>query len=180
MGGSTVTVGVSIPIPAPHDAVLQQWRRRSGDPLADLVMPHVTLIPPTPVADESLDRLIDRLRDRCTGLAGFRLRLRGTGTFRPISDVVFVAVADGISQCEVLAERLRTDELHTHLEFPYHPHVTVAQNVPADALDAAFDGLEDFRADIDVDEVWVHRQNDDGSWTPLTSIALAEGITEPA
>ncbi|WP_153505270.1 2'-5' RNA ligase family protein [Cumulibacter manganitolerans] len=178
MGGSEVTVGLSIPMPAPYDAVLQEWRRRSGDPMAELVMPHVTLVPPTPVAEEALDRVLSTLRERCTGLTSFPLRLRGTGTFRPISDVVFVAVADGISHCEVLAERLRTDELRPQLEYPYHPHVTVAQNVPTEALDAVFDGLEDFRADIVVDEVWAHRQNDDGSWTPLTSFALAEGNQE--
>ena len=35
----------------------------------------------------------------------FRLRLRGTATFRPVSPVVFVDVTEGISSCEMLAQR---------------------------------------------------------------------------
>ena len=42
-------VGVAIAIPAPHAAVLTSWRHRVGDPAADLVFPHVTLLPPTEV-----------------------------------------------------------------------------------------------------------------------------------
>ena len=173
-----VTIGVSIPMPAPYDATLQQWRRQSGDPMANLVMPHLTLIPPTPVAEEALDRVLANLRERCAGLAPFPLLLKGTGTFQPVSDVVFIAVASGISGCEMLAERLRTDDLRPQLDFPFHPHVTVAQNVSAEALEAAFEGLEDFRADIMVEEISVHRQNDDGSWTAIASFALAEGNRE--
>ena len=175
MSVGDVTIGVSIPVPAPYDEPLREWRHRSGDPRAQHVNPHITLVPPTPIAEKQLDAVIAELRDRCAGLAAFPLRLRGTGTFRPVSDVVFVAVADGISSCEVLADRLLVDELRAPRTYPFHPHVTVAQDVPAEALDEVFAGLEDFRADFVVDEVWMHRQADDGSWQPLTSFALAEG-----
>ena len=30
----------------------------------------------------------------------FRIHLRGTGTFRPVSPVVFVMLAEGIASCE--------------------------------------------------------------------------------
>ena len=62
----------------------------------------------------------------------FTLHLRGTGTFRPVTQVVFVAVAAGISECELLAAAIRAaPELHREARFPYHPHVTVAQDVAA-------------------------------------------------
>ena len=39
------------------------------------------------------------------------MRLRGTGTFRPVSPVVFVNVAEGISRCELLADAVRRGPL---------------------------------------------------------------------
>lgn len=167
-------MGVSIPIPAPYADELRGWRRRSGDRLADLVAPHITLVPPTPVPAADLPRLMEALRDRCGAHVAFDVRLRGTGSFRPVSDVVFVAVAEGIASCELLAaDLLGIDGLCVSRQFPYHPHVTVAQDVTAAALDTVFDGLEGFRADLTVDEVWVHRQEADASWTPLRSFPLA-------
>ena len=69
------------------------------------------------------------------------MRLRGTGTFRPVSPVVFVTVAEGISQCEALADAVRRGPLETDLLFPYHPHVTVAHHLDDDVMDQAFDEL---------------------------------------
>ena len=42
-------VGVAVAIPQPHASVLTSWRRRVGDPSADSVFPHVTLLPPTAI-----------------------------------------------------------------------------------------------------------------------------------
>ena len=69
----------------------------------------------------------------------FRIRLRGTGTFRPVSPVVFVMVAEGISGCEQLAVSVRRGPLAVDLQFPYHPHVTVAHHLADGSLDRAFD-----------------------------------------
>lgn len=169
-----ITVGLSIPIPEPYAEELRAWRRRSEDRLADLVDPHITLVPPTPVAAEDLGALLETLHARCAAHPRFSVRLRGTGTFRPVSNVVFVAVAAGIANCEMLAaDLLKVDGLRLTRPFPYHPHVTVAHDVPEAALDAAFEGLEDFRADILVTEVWAHRQELDGSWTPIECFALS-------
>ena len=44
-------------------------------------------------------------------------------------------------------------ELHRELRFPYHPHVTVAQDVAPEALDKAYEDLADFSALFEVDGV---------------------------
>ena len=61
--------------------------------------------------------------------AAFDVVLRGTGTFRPLSDVVFIQVAQGVSACEALEIELRGGPVLRELDFYYHPHVTVAHNV---------------------------------------------------
>ena len=45
----------------------------------------------------------------------------------------------------------RPPELRRDARFPYHPHVTVAQDVPAEALDAVFEDLAGFAARFEVD-----------------------------
>ena len=52
------TVGVSIAVPEPYFSQLREMRRAAGDPQADAVPPHVTLIPPTEVADGLILSLI--------------------------------------------------------------------------------------------------------------------------
>ena len=100
------------------------------------------------------------------------MALRGTGTFRPVSDVVFVQVARGISGCERLEQRIRSGEYAAQLTFPYHPHVTVAHDVSEDDLDRAFDDLAEFRADFDVEHIWLFEQDVAGQWRPVRSFQL--------
>jgi 2'-5' RNA ligase len=72
--------------------------------------------------------------------------LSGTGTFRPVSPVVFVQVSQGsaIARRSSAPCALRAGRA-TDLDFPYHPHVTSPITSAEDALDAAFDELADFR-----------------------------------
>ena len=51
----------------------------------------------------------------------------------------------------LLAEAItRSEDVRRDTRFPYHPHVTVAQDVPAAALDAVFDDLATFSARFEV------------------------------
>lgn len=158
------TVGVTIAVPPPHGQVLQDVRRRSGDPMADAVPSHVTLLPPTQVADEQLEALQDHLVGVAAAARPFRMTLQGSGTFRPVSPVVFAAVAEGIADCERLQTQVRGGPVERPLEFPYHPHVTVAHGVPEAALDTAFADLAAFSASFGVDRFELFRSGDDLVW----------------
>ncbi len=49
--------------------------------------------------------------------------------------MVFVNLVEGISECELLAKSVRTGPLDLSLDFPYHPHVTIAHEMVEPALD---------------------------------------------
>ena len=90
-----------------------------------------------------------------------------------MSDVVFVAVARGIGNCELIANDVRSGPLSRELSFPYHPHVTVAHDVPADMLELAYSGLSDLSAEFRVDSFTEFEQTPGGAWAvareyPLT------------
>ncbi len=107
----------------------------------------------------------------------FAVRLAGTGTFRPITQVVFVAVADGTAECEVLAADIRSGPLERTLAYPYHPHITVAHDVPAEALDEVYDRLADFAAEFPVDGFTLYEHGPDGRWHPQHRFHL--GVVPP-
>ena len=95
----------------------------------------------------------------------FPIHLRGTGTFRPVSSVVFVALAVGIGGCERLERAVRRGPPDREPAFPYHPHVTVAHHLADDLLDRAFKKL----ADCEVPGVGllaVRARRRDGIWRP--------------
>ena len=121
------TIGVAIAIPEPWASQLQHYRASIGDTTAEKIPTHITLVPPTELDDRA--EVDAHLADVAAGHEGFVVHLRGTGTFRPVSPVVFVTLAEGISQCEQLAADVRRGPLAMELTFPFHPHVTIAHHL---------------------------------------------------
>lgn len=173
-------IGVAIPIPEPYGPVLQAKRAEFNDPLADCIPAHVTLLGPTEVTDEDIHELETHLERIGAAESPFSMVLRGTGTFRPVSDVVFVQVARGISGCERLEQQIRTGKWARALAFPYHPHVTVAHDVSEDDLDRAFDDLAAYHAAFDVDRFWLYEQSAAGAWSPTRSFLLGGPVSGSA
>lgn len=166
------TIGVAIAIPPPYGQELQGWRRSFGDPMADVIPPHITLLPPTDVDAGELRHIGKHLTAVAASGAPFEVHLRGTATFRPVSPVVFVTLARGISHCEMLANAVRTGPLLVELHFPYHPHVTVAHNLADDSLDRAFSDLADFEAKFSVDAFGLYEHRPDGLWVQQRTFPL--------
>ncbi len=173
MSASVRTIGVAIAIPEPHGSELQSWREHFGDPLALSIPTHVTLLPPTPVGDEDMPAIEAHLRTIAAESAPFDILLRGTGTFRPASPVVFITLAEGISDCELLEQGVRSGPLgHRELEFVYHPHVTVAHDIADEALSHAFEKLAQYEARFAVRAFSLYEHGADGVWRPVLDFAF--------
>ena len=169
-------IGVVVAVPEPWSQLLVDWRAKVGDPQAAVVPPHVTLLPPTEVPLGRRPAIAAHLASVARSHPPFDMHLSGTGTFQPVSDVVFVAVARGIGNCEMLADAVRTGPLERSLSFPYHPHVTVAHDVPADMLELAYCGLSDLSAEFRVEHFTEFEQSPEGAWT----VAREYPLTGPA
>jgi 2'-5' RNA ligase len=169
------TIGVAVAIPEPWATQLQDYRTNVGDTMAATIPTHITLVPPTEVDDADVDKIEAHLTAVAAELPAFEVHLRGTGTFRPVSPVVFVTVAEGISQCEQLADAVRRGPLAVDLAFPYHPHVTIAHHVAEGRLDQAFTELSDFECEFDVDEFHLYVHDHVQGWTPTRYFTLGAG-----
>lgn len=167
------TIGVSVAIPEPWGTRLQEYRSSLGDATAHMIPTHITLIPPTEVDEAGLAGVVEHLDEVAARHGSFRVRLRGTGTFRPVSPVVFVQVAEGIPGCERLQADLRRGPLAVGLEFPYHPHVTVAHDLGEEALERAFTELAGFDCQFEVEEFLLYVHEEVRGWVPRQAFALS-------
>jgi 2'-5' RNA ligase len=166
------TIGVSIAVPEPFGAALQDFRVSLGDTSARGIPTHITLVPPAEVPEESLGDVEAHLTEAAARHRPFRVRLRGTGTFRPVSPVVFIGVVEGISSCEMLAAATRSGPLAVTSSFNYHPHVTVAHDLPEEQLDRAFAELAGFEAAFEVDRFWLYVHDEAHGWRPTKAFRL--------
>lgn len=172
-------LGVAIGIPEPYLTELQGWRERLGDPNASAVPPHVTLLPPTSLDSSVLGEVEEHLRAIAARSRVFTMHLRGSGTFRPTSPVVFVPLCRGIGECEQLEASVRSGPLAREVAFPYHPHVTVAHDVPDPLLDRAFDELASYDARFSVWGFSLFEKGADDVWRPQRDFPFGEPLPGP-
>lgn len=167
--------GVAIGLPEPIHSELQAWRERLGEPSAASIPPHITLLPPTALDEAALPAVEEHLRLAAAGEEPFDVHLRGSSTFRPVSPVVFVPLAVGISGCERVERRVRSGPLTRDLGFPYHPHVTVAHDVGEHLLDRAFIELSSYDAHFQVWGFTLFEQGPDRVWRPQRDFPFGRG-----
>ena len=115
------TIGVSVAVPDPWGTDLQDYRvgsatrRRPGSRPTSRCCRRST----------STTSCCRRSTSTCEAVAAatrpFHVHLRGTGTFRPVSPVVFVNVVEGISGCELLAAAVRQGPLAIDAALPLPP-----------------------------------------------------------
>jgi 2'-5' RNA ligase len=169
------TIGVALAIPEPWATELQDYRTSVGDAMAATIPTHITLVPPTEVTQGELAEIEAHLEAAAAHVPAFAVHLRGTGTFRPVSPVVFVTVVEGISQCEQLAAAVRRGPLDVDLAFPYHPHVTIAHDIAEPRLDQAFVELAGFECEFDVEDFQLYVHDQRLGWAPTRYFTLAPG-----
>ena len=168
------TIGIAIDIPEPWGSLLTRRRLQAGDAAAAHIPAHLTLLGPTEVDTGVVAEAAEHL----TAVAGahepFPVHLSGTGTFRPLTEVVFVAVESGVEDCRRLWAAIRElDAVRRDLRFDYHPHVTVAHDVAPEALDEVFADLADFDAKFMVNGFTLFEHDDGGRWRPYAEYRLA-------
>ncbi|WP_129662294.1 2'-5' RNA ligase family protein [Rothia uropygialis] len=141
-GHSYLSLVLDVPLQVHEDVI--RWRSEhctgTGVPL------HITIF----IAElgenpeEEATGFLSELREKCRGLAPGNLTLSGTGTFRPMSDVVFLSVGEGEDFLTDLHERCLSLR-QSASPFLYHPHMTLTQNENRSTLEAALADFRDYR-----------------------------------
>nr|WP_281497294.1 2'-5' RNA ligase family protein [Ornithinimicrobium sp. F0845] len=169
-----------MPVPEPWGSLVREARIGYGEARAQHIPTHITLLPPTETSTELLEELLVHLSELARHSPPFPVVLRGTGTFRPVSDVVYIQVARGVSSCEQLQLGVRNGPVWRPLDFPYHPHVTLAHDLPHGVLDRAFAEFGDLVAEFEARNFVVYIHHGDEVWRPLVTYELAGTPAEDA
>jgi 8-oxo-dGTP pyrophosphatase MutT (NUDIX family)/2'-5' RNA ligase len=159
-------LGVVLLLPEPVAAHVQAWRRALRDPARELIPPHLTLVPPQPVASSGVGSAIALVDHAAATVAPGLIELRGAATFLPQSPVAFLAVTEGWPTLRALEEALRAPPLHQRA-FPFYPHVTVAKDRPTAELEAAVRELAEFRAVFPLPKVTLTEVDERAGWHVL-------------
>ena len=130
--------------------------------MAEVIPAHITLVTTTETHD--WEAAAEHVRSVAARAEPFRVELSGTGSFRPVSPVVYLNVTDGFDECVRLHKELQQGPLERDLPFPYHPHVTVAHDVPAEQLDAAESALGSYTESFTVASMGLYEHDSEGFW----------------
>ncbi|HVN04486.1 MAG TPA: 2'-5' RNA ligase family protein [Bryobacteraceae bacterium] len=130
---------------------------------------HVSVLPPRPLPGEPTSA-IDAARRIVAGFEPFEVELGQIEKF-DATDVIYISVENGAAQLREMYTALNRGELAYTEPFCYHPHVTLAQEIPPESVEPlreaatrhwrAFPGPRTFRVDTTVfvrntrDNIWV-------------------------
>jgi 2'-5' RNA ligase len=132
---------------------------------------HVTILPPRPLIF-SVAAATERARTVVSGFAPFDILLGEVEIFQS-TDVIYIGIRDGERELRELYHTLNTGSLVSDEQYPYQPHITLAQELePGHVQDtydlarnrwAAYPHSRRFRAE----HAFFVQAKDDGTWVDL-------------
>jgi 2'-5' RNA ligase len=169
------SLGVIISMPEKLAAELNAWREQFAGPEAAAVPPHITLV--SGRAAGSWTRAAEHVRSVAAAGSPFTVSLRGTGTFAPVSPVVFLRLEQGVQECVELHEMLLEGPVEHLIEFEFSPHLTVAHDLDDDTMGRAETAMADFAAEFAVDSIGLYDYSQ-GGWALREELNLG-GVQAP-
>ena len=172
-------LAVALLVPPPFAERVDAVRAAVGDRSRERVAPHLTLVPPVNVNGERLGGAHDVLRQAGAVTRPFTLALGPPTTFLPDSPVLYLPVTGETGPAAVagLRGRVFRPPLSREVDWPFVPHVTLADHLPEDRLHAAVAALADLTMEVTFDRVHllVERRRDDGTvaWESLADARFA-------
>jgi 2'-5' RNA ligase len=165
-------LGVVLLIPPPAAVEIDGLRRALGDGARTRIPPHVTLVPPVNVPEESLADALAVLRAAAERTAPLDVRIGPAATFHPVNPVVYLQVGGDGEPLATLRERVLVPPLDRPITHPFVPHVTVADEMEADRIPAAVAALADYVVDVRIDTVHLLEEGRGRVWRPIADVVL--------
>jgi 2'-5' RNA ligase len=121
-------------IPDPLGRFLDDLRRElapDSNPHA-----HVSVLPPRPLAVE-WQAAAGQARALTEGWAPFEIELGGLQIF-PVTNVIYIEINAGAADLRRMHAAMNAGALEFEEPFPYHPHITLAQEIPHQQVQAVY------------------------------------------
>ena len=98
---------------------------------------HVTVLPPRPIST-GVEQAAGQVRAGMRESEPFVVRIRDVEMFS-ITSVVYLAIREGLPELQRMHELLNAGGLKFDEPYPYHPHVTLAQQITPEQIPAVFE-----------------------------------------
>lgn len=98
---------------------------------------HISVLPPRPLA-VPWQTASEQVRTLIGGWAPFEIALTGIQVF-PVTDVIYIEVGAGAAELRGMHGAMNARALAFEEPFPYHPHITLAQEIPHEDVAATFE-----------------------------------------
>lgn len=170
-------LSVALLIPRPCATEVDGLRRGFGDRAIGRIPPHITLIPPVNVRDESLGSALGLLRHVATETLPFELSLGPPGSFLPHNPVVYLKVA-GDEEPHRLRDAVRRAPFDRDDPRLFVPHVTIATGATPKRIEATIEAMADFEFDVRIDRLHLLEMVPDTRWGTRW-IPIADYAFEP-
>jgi 2'-5' RNA ligase len=187
-----VRFGVVLLAPPPFDREIDGLRRALDDSHFGQVAPHLTLVPPVNVRVDDIPLALRVLRDAAASMArqpNLELVLGPPTSFRPATETLYLEVSgpdnenndaapsDSMAALHELRRRIFVPPFERTLEWPFVPHVTMAEGIDGARIDAAVSVLAGYRITVSFDRVHLlqERRDADGHrrWDPVADARFA-------
>jgi 2'-5' RNA ligase len=139
---------------------------------------HATILPPRPLSSTP-EAAWETVRSLAPRFAPFDLQLSEVCVF-PVSDVVFVGMSSGCEELVRMHDAMNVDGLRFQEPYPFHPHITLGQDLKTDEVDelttvararwAEFQFGKSFR----IDKVVFVQNTRRGEWVDLGECCLGK------
>src|SRR5207248_6438052 len=135
-------LGVALLLPAPFDREVDALRRACDDGALGRIPSHLTLVPPVNVREDAMADALRALRGAAASIAPFTLQLGPPATFWPDSPTCYLAVSGpGTETLGRLRDGVFVPPLERPLTWPFVAHVTLADEMAPERIEAAVDAL---------------------------------------
>ena len=168
-------LGIVLLVPPPVEHEVDGIRRGLGDEALARIPAHITLVPPVNVREEDLPEAFDLVHAAGRACGPLALRLGPVTSFAPVSPVAYLAVGGeptDMARLVRLKDDLHAGPLDRPEDHSFVPHVTVANELPDDRLEAAVAALSDYTADVTFERVHVLAEQPGRIWIPVADAPL--------
>ena len=102
----------------------------------------------------------------------FHIRLMAPATFLPDSPTLYLPVAErDHAPIETMRKLVFRDPLERPLRWPFVPHVTIADEITSERIEAAVVALASYETEVTFDRVHLLRESD-RIWRPVAEAAF--------
>lgn len=148
--------------------------RKRYDPQYTMIPPHITLKYAFEASEEEMKSVTKQLWEIAAQTTPIDLNILKASTFHPVSNVIYLKV-EVHNELETLQKQLH-NIIKSEDEFPFVPHLTVAQGLSNDEYSDVFGQLSmiDFNYTEKIDRFHLLYQLENGSWAAYETFHLGK------